>query len=339
MSKRPKSAILQETPWGLDIGGALWPFQPLGWNYLRPLHIHDQTEVLVMRNGTLRLTLGREVFVLRRGQIAWIPPSVEHRVDELSPDVDFWSLQVEPGLLRSVMLPSTGLPSTGLPSTVLPSTVLPSADTSEFEGQDPFAEFARTLPVTPVVEPAERYVDAFLEAADRAWSLYLSKAMGQEPPDPRFGWMPRWDPASARDARDALSTCYRAALSAARSEAAAAPSRCIAQHAFTALLIDPSLSRSELSERLGVSDGYLSRRFPEIFGTSLVAQRARLRLVRFLTLAKTRSVPNLLRTSLQAGFGSYAQLHRVFGDYSVYTPSEYVLGTGRLAAGAVIRQD
>lgn len=314
--------ILQETLWGPDIGGALWPFQPLGWKYLRPLHIHDQTEVLLMRTGSLRLTLGHEVFELRRGHLAWIAPSVEHRVDDLSEDVDFWSLQVEPSLLRSATAAAEG----------------PSAtDSPQNAHERAFSALATALPATPVVELKERHFDAIQEAAHRAWSTYLSRAVGQEPPNPRCAWIPRWDPPSTRAAREALLACYRAMVTGTASEATASPKANVIRLAFNALLLDPSLSRRELSARFGVSDGHLSRHFPEVFGTSLVDQRARLRLVRFLALAKTPAVPNLLRSSLEAGFGSYAQLYRVFTAYSAHTPSEYILGAGRLEAGSVVR--
>jgi hypothetical protein len=47
MIDRTEPPILQETLWGGDVAGALWPFQPLGWHYLRPLHLHDQLAAVV----------------------------------------------------------------------------------------------------------------------------------------------------------------------------------------------------------------------------------------------------------------------------------------------------
>jgi AraC-like DNA-binding protein/mannose-6-phosphate isomerase-like protein (cupin superfamily) len=318
--KHPREhAILQETLWGADIGGALWPFQPLGWQYLRPLHLHDQYEVLFMRRGSLRLTLGRESVPLRPGQFAWIAPSVEHRVDQLSPDVDFWSLQLEPWLLTRAL----GGNERGVFSE-------PDLHTS-------LAAFSKELPDPPVILPASAYGDTFEQAAHTAWSTYLLQAARCPPNDERYSWIPRWDALSARAAQEGLVAVTRATLAATRSEAAAVPKKSIVRLAFDALLAEPSLSRSELCSALSVSEGYLSRHFPEVFGAGLANQRARLRLVRFLSLAKASRSQNLLRSSLQAGFGSYAQLHRVFAQHSTFAPSAYLQGQGLLAAGTVIR--
>jgi AraC-like DNA-binding protein len=193
------------------------------------------------------------------------------------------------------------------------------------------------LPSTPVVEPARRYGDALEVAAHAAWSSYLVQAAKHPPLDARFSWMPSWQAPSSRTAQDQLIAVFHAALAATRSEATALPKRCVARLAFDALMSDPTLSRHALSRRLDVSEGHLSRRFPEIFGASLVSQRARLRLTRFLTLAKASHSANLLHSALEAGFGSYAQLHRVFTCHSSFSPSGYLQGRGLLAAGTVVR--
>jgi AraC-like DNA-binding protein len=254
---------------------------------------------------------------LHPGQLAWIAPSVEHRVDDLSQDADFWSLQVEPSLVRSAYNP----------------TQIDERETSA----SVFGETYHALPDPPVVDLARHHVDAIEEAAHAAWSLYLTSAVGQQPADPNFGWIPPWQASCARAARESLMRCYGAAHAATLSEVLRSPRKNIIGHAFERMLVDPTISRRELSSVLDVSEGYLSRRFPEVFGVSLVTQRARLRLVQFLSLAKAQARPNLLRSSLEAGFGSYAQLHRVFRYHSSSTPSDYVLGTGRLVAGSLVR--
>jgi AraC-like DNA-binding protein len=80
----------------------------------------------------------------------------------------------------------------------------------------------------------------------------------------------------------------------------------------TNLLVgDPSLTCDQLAERVHVSAGRLARTFKRETHTSVVAHRNELRLARFLDrVAAERG--NLLEAALEAGFGSYAQFHRVF---------------------------
>jgi transcriptional regulator GlxA family with amidase domain len=60
-------------------------------------------------------------------------------------------------------------------------------------------------------------------------------------------------------------------------------------------------------------------------GVSLVGYKNRLRLERFFTLVHPGG-GNLLQAALDAGFGSYAQFHRVFRDLLGTTPREYLTG-------------
>jgi transcriptional regulator GlxA family with amidase domain len=89
------------------------------------------------------------------------------------------------------------------------------------------------------------------------------------------------------------------------------------------LAADPSLSSEEIASRLGVTLGRLSRAFKSELGMSLVEHRNRLRLDRFTRLLGS-GPRNLLDTALEAGFGSYAQFHRVFRALRHSTPREYV---------------
>lgn len=337
MSQRSPLTILQETLWGGDIGGAVWPFQPLGWQYLRPMHLHDQLELLVMRRGSLTLELGRERFALRQGQLVWIAPSVAHRVDQLSEDVDFWSIQVEPWLLNEQLrhpLEASGAASSAALAAPRGDPPSDEVDLGVYAG---VVRLARSLPDPPIIEPRADLMEALERAARGAWAVYVARAVEAPASDPRFEWVPGWHASSALSARAGLAAVLRTALAATRSERRLGD-KGLARLAFEALLHDPSLSRREVCSRLDVSEGNLSRRFPDLFGASLVEQRAQLRLVRFLSLAKASRSSNLLRTSLEAGFGSYSQLHRVFARHSTFTPSDYLLGDGRLRAGAVVRE-
>lgn len=90
---------------------------------------------------------------------------------------------------------------------------------------------------------------------------------------------------------------------------------------------DPSLSGDEIAQALGISVSHLARVFKSELGVSLVDYRNQLRLERFSTLMAGGS-SNLLEAALMAGFGSYAQFHRVFRAVRGESPREYCATRG-----------
>lgn len=88
---------------------------------------------------------------------------------------------------------------------------------------------------------------------------------------------------------------------------------------------DPTLSAQDLAKRFGLSPSRLTRTFKEEMGVPLVEYRNRLRIERFFTLVAPGG-GNLLQAALDAGFGSYAQFHRVFRELLGTTPREYLTG-------------
>ena len=79
----------------------------------------------------------------------------------------------------------------------------------------------------------------------------------------------------------------------------------------------------EIAAKLELSLSRLARVFKSEMGMSLVEYRNRLRLDRFEVLLD-RGRTNLLEAALAAGFGSYAQFHRVFRALRHMTPREYL---------------
>ena len=91
----------------------------------------------------------------------------------------------------------------------------------------------------------------------------------------------------------------------------------------TMLAKDPSLGGKQIAGELGISVSRLARVFKRDMGMSLVEYRNRLRLDRFWVLVDGGR-PSLLEAALAAGFGSYAQFHRVFRAQRHLTPREYL---------------
>jgi AraC-like DNA-binding protein len=91
-----------------------------------------------------------------------------------------------------------------------------------------------------------------------------------------------------------------------------------------ALHQDPLVSGERLAQSIGISPGHLARSFKREMGLSLVEYRNRLRMERFfVSIERGRS--NLLDAALEAGFGSYAQFHRVHRKLLGTTPKEYLM--------------
>lgn len=93
---------------------------------------------------------------------------------------------------------------------------------------------------------------------------------------------------------------------------------------------DPeSTSISELAQQVGFSRSHLSRLFREQTSLSIVDFRNRQRVERFLEIYGYGHGPSMHTASLEAGFGSYAQFHRVFKQWMGCTPKEYRGSQGR----------
>jgi AraC-like DNA-binding protein len=84
----------------------------------------------------------------------------------------------------------------------------------------------------------------------------------------------------------------------------------------------PSLSGVALARKHGVSVSRLARAFKAEMGMSIIEHRNRARLQRFFRLVETGR--GLLPAALEAGFGSYAQFHRVFQAQHKSSPAVYL---------------
>jgi transcriptional regulator GlxA family with amidase domain len=93
--------------------------------------------------------------------------------------------------------------------------------------------------------------------------------------------------------------------------------------ALERLRTDPSVSRGELAEGLGVSPSKLGKAFRAQMGVAFVDYRNQLRLERFLKLVFPGG-GNVSQAAKSAGFGSYAQFHRVFRALVGKSPKEYL---------------
>ena len=91
---------------------------------------------------------------------------------------------------------------------------------------------------------------------------------------------------------------------------------------------DEPLALTKLAREAGLSAARLSRLFKRQTGTSLTAFRQRKCLERFLRLYRTGARYTLIEAALLAGFGSYAQFHRVFCRVMRMNPAAYRRSVG-----------
>jgi AraC-like DNA-binding protein len=93
--------------------------------------------------------------------------------------------------------------------------------------------------------------------------------------------------------------------------------------AVAMLVENPAIEARTIAQRLEVSSGRLARRFKAEMGMSLLEFRNRARLDRVDALLADGQT-TLLQAARAAGFGSYAQFHRVFRSIRHVTPRDFL---------------
>lgn len=271
------------------VNGAIWGFDPRYW---RPAHFHAQAEFLFVRRGRATERVGHAIRTVHAGQLIWHLPGVEHQLIDASRDCDFTVVQAEPDRCAALM-GNFG------------SLTRQAPTTSTFMGW--VSLLGRLTAGRPVVELKREDQDLLLEAC--------SVTCASETLQPEQ---------SARRLHEALACAWRATQT---DHDDLRPSSLV-ELACCLLLEDPGLDRSGVCRALDVSESYLSRRFQLELGLTFVEQRTRLRLARFSTHV-ARDGRDYLASALDAGFGSYSQLHRVFVELLGTSPREYFARGGR----------
>ncbi|HLV66192.1 MAG TPA: AraC family transcriptional regulator [Polyangiaceae bacterium] len=308
-------AIFQEhvlSPSTID--GAVWPYSSPDH---KPAHFHGQIEFVLVLRGKARERIGTRTYSVHPGQLIWHLPGVAHEMIEASSDLDLRVVQLEPDLAMELSAQSTKgaraamelfAESTkgartamelGTERTRGPRAANADVTTHAFAGW--IRDLGWLASGRPVIELASKDRDRLLEHCD-APSLA----------DPRPWEVPG-------RLRRALAQAWHAT----RAHHDDRRANSLVELACCALLEDPALDRSALCKMLDVSEGHLSRSFQAELGVTFLEQRARLRIVRFITHV-VRERKRLLEASLLAGFGSYSQLYRVFVQLVGMSPRAYL---------------
>ena len=115
------------------------------------------------------------------------------------------------------------------------------------------------------------------------------------------------------------------ALTSESSAGAGQPTRMV-RRLLATLEQDAVVNTKEIADELGVSSGHLARLFRSELGMSLVEYRNRHRLRRFFDQVE-QGETNLSNAAVAAGFGSYAQFHRVYRRSFGGTPRDLISPT------------
>ncbi|HET7541094.1 MAG TPA: helix-turn-helix transcriptional regulator [Polyangiaceae bacterium] len=106
----------------------------------------------------------------------------------------------------------------------------------------------------------------------------------------------------------------------------------LSRRAASAIAAEPNLSEADLATRLHTTSSGISRHFRHDLGLTLVEHRARMRLMAFVAAVERGA--SLTSAAFAAGFGSYAQCHRVFRRLLGQSPRDYFDGGRELVANA-----
>ncbi len=256
---------------------------PLSREYSKPPHFHNQLELLLLLRGSARVRNAHSFHRVHAGQLVWHLPGVEHELVDGSPDCDLRVLMFEAHLTASVARSFARTPS------------------ARAESSSGMRELGALVAGRPVVELTRQEFEQLREACDATCARELNTRAET----------------SAR-LRQALTLAWAATRSNHDDRRALS----LVELASCLLLEEPSLERSSVCRALDVSEGYLSRRFQSELGLSFLEQRARSRVVRFVTQIN-RGRQSYLDAALDSGFGSYSQLHRVFSAVVGLAPSAY----------------
>lgn len=130
--------------------------------------------------------------------------------------------------------------------------------------------------------------------------------------------------AALRELRDAETHELRLAAFFERSVPRFVSHHALSRRALDQMRADATLSGAALAKRLKTGPSSVSRRFHLDLSVPLAEYRARIRLIEFVQAVDAGN--RYIRAALQAGFGSYAQCHRVFRRTLGCAPSAYFAG-------------
>lgn len=263
-------------------------------------HRHVELELNLVVGGEFRMVVEDRSYHFSSGILLWLFPGQMHQLVDRTPDAAYYVAVFRPDMIRKI-----------------------SGDTR-------YAELAADFPPRGGVLHLQPPAGAFQLLRQMMAELC---AGGMDPDvlnrEAGFGLTPGFhfehsDPVGLNAGLKHLLLCaWRMGAGETPPEAVAALHPAVRRALEQIRISDPPPRLSELAPRCGVSASTLSRLFRAQMGIPLNRYRNSVMLSRFMAYM-ARGRPTILEAVHAAGFGSYAQFHRVFRQAYGQSPREAV---------------
>jgi len=252
-------------------------------------HHHVELELNLVAQGTISYVLGGQRFTFGRRSLLWLFPAQEHQWVGRSSDAQNYVVVFKPGMIdRACKSPAyEGLKcqkpeANGVLHTVIPPAtfhlVKMTMDALMEDGPDP-------------------------EVLNRESGFGVGSDFRYEHRDP--------DGLNA-GLRYLLLLCWRCQRGNMPRVGAVALHPAVHKALDLLSTDEQKFDMSHLARRCGVSEAHLSRLFARQVGVPLTRYRNSVRLAQFLASYRGSEQKTMTEMVFEAGFGSYAQFHRVF---------------------------
>lgn len=252
-------------------------------------HRHPELELNLVVRGSISYVLGERRFTFGKRTLLWLFPSQEHQLVGRTSDAESYVAAFKPALIRRSC---RGPHYAGL-----------KRDAPEVDG------VLHTVLPLEAFDLVRRTMDGLMEAAPDPDVLNREAGFGVSPGF-RYG---HGDPDGLNAGlHHLLLLCWRL------QRAGPARDEPVELHAAVVRALEllstasERLSLRSLARSCGSSEAHLSRMFRRQIGLPISGYRNSVRLRRFIELYRKPQTRTITEAVYAAGFGSYAQFHRVF---------------------------
>jgi AraC-like DNA-binding protein len=252
-------------------------------------HHHVELELNLVVRGTISYVLGERRFTFGRRTLLWLFPSQEHQLVDRSSDAQNYVAVFKPRLIARSCRSAT---YEGL-----------KRDTADVDGV-----LHTVLPVE-TFDLVRKTMDGLMEAAPDPDVLNREAGFGVNS-DFRYD---HGDPDGLNAGlHHLLLLCWRCQCAGKALDGAVELHSAVLKALESLSKGNEKLSLRSLALRCGSSEAHLSRMFTRQIGVSVSRYRNSVRLGRFLEYYRQPEQKTITEAVYAAGFGSYAQFHRVF---------------------------
>ncbi|MEX0325284.1 MAG: helix-turn-helix domain-containing protein [Puniceicoccaceae bacterium] len=264
-------------------------------------HRHVELELNLVTQGSVTYVISGHRYTFPRGSMLWIFPAQEHQLVDRTPDAKYYVTVFKPGLIERSCKGEMYAPL--------------KQESIEGEGV-----MSKVLQVE-MYDLVLRTMDVLMEGSLEPEVLNREAGFGYES---EFRYEHGDPDALNAGLRHLLVHCWKIFQSDGSGSSAIKLHPSVAK--ALSLISDEGLflSLSEIADRCGISETYLSRLFKDQVGVPLNHYRNSARLRTFMETYRQPPRKTILECVYAAGFGSYAQFYKVFMKTFGCGPREYL---------------